>query len=104
VTAKADAQVAVKVGFGALRWPEHAGFLFEQTGGDQPRGSRVLSWAAESVAGAFFARLGERAVQQSGGGLVEWLAVVSQAAGDFRLGRKNRPFVDVMDTNHSGGT
>jgi hypothetical protein len=46
----------------------------------------VLRWAAESVAGAFFARLGERAVEHSGGGLVEWLAVVPQAAGDFRAG------------------
>jgi hypothetical protein len=36
--------------------------LFKRAGGDQSRGGRVLRWAAESVAGAFFARPGERAV------------------------------------------
>jgi hypothetical protein len=73
-------------GFGALGWPEHAGFLLEQAGGDQPRGGRVLRWAAESVAGALSARAGERAAQHARGCEVKRLAVVPQTAGDLRVG------------------
>ncbi len=67
-------------------WPEHAGFLLEQTSGDQSHGGGVLGWAAESVAGALFARPGERAMQHARGCEVKRLAVRSPAAGDLRAG------------------
>jgi len=75
-----------KGGFGALCWPEYAGFLLQQAGGDQPRDSRVLRWAAESVAGALLARPDERTMQHARGREVKRLAVVSHAAGDLRAG------------------
>ncbi|MGO9902054.1 MAG: hypothetical protein ACLP0J_20755 [Solirubrobacteraceae bacterium] len=59
----------------------------------------MLRWAAESVAAAFFARLGERAVQHARGCGVEWLAVGSPAAVDFRVGddpSSGRERVSVM--------
>ncbi|MGI8904077.1 MAG: hypothetical protein ACR2IP_10565 [Solirubrobacteraceae bacterium] len=41
--------------------------------------------AAESFAGALFARAGERKVQHGSGGEVERLSVVPQAAGDLAV-------------------
>ncbi len=55
--------------------------VFKQPGGDQPLGGRVLCGVAECVAGAPLSRTGEGAVQDRGGGKVERVAGVSQAAG-----------------------
>ena len=59
--------------------------VLEQPRSDQPFGGRVLGGIAESVAGAVLPRTGERAVQHRGGGEVERLAVVPQAAGDLAV-------------------
>jgi hypothetical protein len=57
--------------------------VFEQPGSDQPVGGRVLRRGAEPAAGAVLPRTGERVVQHRGGGEVERLAGVTQAAGDL---------------------
>jgi hypothetical protein len=45
----------------------------------------VLGGAAESFAGAFIGRAGQRAVQDRGSGEVERLAVLAQTAGDLAV-------------------
>lgn len=50
--------------------------VFEEPGGDQPVGGRLLRRGAERVDGAVLARTGEGAVQHRGGGEVEWVAGV----------------------------
>ena len=59
--------------------------VLEQPGSDHPFRDRVLRGIGESVAAAALPRIGERAVQDRGGGEVERLAVVAQAAGDLAV-------------------
>ncbi len=63
--------------------------VFKQPGGDQPVSGRLLRRVAERVAGAVLSRTGERAVQHRGGGKVERVAGVSQAAGDLAMVEKS---------------
>ncbi len=71
--------------FGPGGWSQEAVVVFEQPGSDQPFSGGVLRGVHERVPGAVLARTGERAVQHHGGGEVERLGVVPQAAGDLAV-------------------
>lgn len=59
--------------------------VFQQPGGDQPVSGRVLGRVAERVAGAVLPRTGQRAIEHCGGGQVERIAGVPQAAADLPI-------------------
>ena len=79
--------------------------VFEQPGGDQPLGCRVLGGIAERVAGAVLRRTGEGTVQHRGSGKIDGIAGVPQAAADLSIAQQAVPrpelVVVVPDTDES---